>query len=66
MKKTHWLRTTLITLVACGIIGLIAAVVIFNADPGRTGAASTIEFSFDGNLTLEEFVAVWHAVKYAW
>ena len=48
MKKTHWLRTTLITLVACGIIGLIVAVVIFNADPGRTGAVSTVEFSFDG------------------
>ena len=25
MKKTHWLRTTLITLVACGIAGLILA-----------------------------------------
>ena len=43
MKKTHWLRTTLITLVACGIAGLILAVILFNANPPRTGAASSIE-----------------------
>ena len=47
MKKTHWLRTTLITLVACGIAGLILAVILFNANPPRTGAASSIEFSFE-------------------
>ena len=48
MKKTHWLRTTIITLAACGLAGLILAVVLFNANPGRTGVSSTIEFSFDG------------------
>ncbi len=48
MKKTHWLRNTLITLVACGIAGLILAVILFNANPGRTGATSSIEFRFDG------------------
>ena len=48
MKKTHWLRTTLITLVACGLAGLILAVVLFNSDPGRTGAFSSVEFSFEG------------------
>lgn len=48
MKKTHWLRTTLITLVACGIAGLILAIILFNANPGRTGVSSSIEFSFDG------------------
>ena len=48
MKKTHWLRNTLITLVACGIAGLILAVILFNANPERTGATSSIEFSFNG------------------
>lgn len=48
MKKTHWLRTTLITLVACGLAGLILAVILFNSDPGRTGAFSSVEFSFEG------------------
>lgn len=48
MKKTHWLRNTLITLVACGVVGLILALVLFNANPGRTGVSSSIEFSFDG------------------
>ncbi len=48
MKKTHWLRTTLITLAACGLAGIILAVILFNANPGRTGATSSVEFSFDG------------------
>ncbi|MBR3429185.1 MAG: hypothetical protein IKG87_03705 [Clostridia bacterium] len=48
MKKTHWLKTTLLTLVACGIAGLILAVILFNANPERTGASSSIEFSFKG------------------
>ena len=48
MKKTHWLRNTLITLVVCGIAGLILSLVLFNANPGRTGVSSSIEFAFDG------------------
>ena len=48
MKKTHWLRTTLITLAACALAGLILAVILFNANPGRTGVTSSIEFSFAG------------------
>ena len=48
MKKTHWLRTTLITLAACCIAGVILALVLFNANPGRTGVTSSVEFSFDG------------------
>ena len=48
MKKTHWLRNTLITLIACGIAGLILAVILFNANPERTGVSSSIEFSFEG------------------
>ena len=48
MKKTHWCRNTLITLVACGLVGLILALILFNANPGRTGVSSSIEFSFEG------------------
>ncbi len=49
MKKTHWLRTTLITLVACGLAGVLLAVILFNVSPEqRTGATSSIEFSFEG------------------
>lgn len=48
MKKTHWLRNTLITLVACGVVGLILALILFNANPDRSGVSSSIEFSFDG------------------
>ena len=47
-KKTHWLRTTLLVLIACGIIGVIWAAVSFNADPGRTYASATLQFSFNG------------------
>lgn len=49
MKKTHWLRNTLIVLVACGLIGTILAVILFNGENNRTYAASTIQFSFDGS-----------------
>lgn len=33
---------------------------------GRSNYRSDIRFTIDGNLTLEEFVAVWHAVMYGW
>ena len=33
---------------------------------GRSNYRSDIRFTLDGNLTLEEFVAVWHAVMYGW
>ena len=33
MKKTHWLRTTVITLAACVIAGVILALILFNANP---------------------------------
>ena len=48
MKKTHWLRTTLITLAVCCIAGIVLALISFNANPGRTGVSSSIEFSFKG------------------
>ncbi len=48
-RKTHWFRNTLITLVICGILGMIlAAVLFFLVDPGKTTASALIQFSFDG------------------
>ncbi len=47
-KKTHWLRMTLIVLAACGVAGLVVAFIQFRANPGRTGASASIEFSFNG------------------
>ena len=48
MKKTHWLRNTLIVLAACGLAGIVLAAVLFHAEENRTYAASSILFSFDG------------------
>ena len=45
---THFLRTTLLVLAGCCLLSLILAVILFNADPERTGASATLEFSFDG------------------
>lgn len=49
MKKTHWLRNTLIVLIICGLAGTIWAAVQFNSENNRTYAASSIQFSFDGS-----------------
>lgn len=48
MKKTHWLRNTLIILVVCGLIGTVLAAIQFNGENNRTYATSSIQFSFDG------------------
>ena len=48
MKKKMWIRRGLITFAVCTLAGIILAVILFNANPGRTSAASTIQFSFDG------------------
>lgn len=48
MKKTHWLRNTLIVLVICGLVGTVLAAILFNGENNRIYAASTIQFSFDG------------------
>jgi hypothetical protein len=36
---------------------------VFN---GTSSYTSDIRFTIDGNLTREEFTAVWHTVLYAW
>lgn len=48
MRKKHWLKITLITLAACAVAGLILAVILFSANPQRTSASSSIQFSFRG------------------
>ena len=48
MRKRHWLKITLITLAICAAAGLILAVILWSANPGRTGASSSVEFSFEG------------------
>ena len=48
VKKTHWLRTTIIVLVICGIAGLALTSVLFFGNPDPTYASATMEFTFDG------------------
>jgi hypothetical protein len=47
-KKTHWLRTTILVLLVCGIIGVVLGAVLFRRDPGPTYASAALTFSFDG------------------
>ncbi len=48
MKKTHWLRNTLIILLVCAIAGSILSVIQFRKEQNRTGVTATLTFSFDG------------------
>lgn len=48
MRKKHWLKITLITLAACALVGLVLSVILFYANPERTSASSSIQFSFNG------------------
>lgn len=49
MKKTHWLRNTLIVLIACGLLGTILGAVLFFTEGNRTYAESIIQFAFEGS-----------------
>ena len=48
MKKTHWLRNTLIILVACGLMGTILAAVLFSNENNQVYASASLQFSFEG------------------
>lgn len=48
VKKTHWLRNTLIVLIVCGLAGTALAAVLFHTEENRTYASSAIQFSFKG------------------
>ena len=47
-QKKHWFRNTLWTLIVCGVAGVILAVILFQANPGKTSASTSILFSFNG------------------
>ena len=47
-KKTHWLRTTILVLAACGIVGLLLSAALFKKAPGPTYASATLVLTFDG------------------
>ena len=48
MKKTHWLRNTLIVLIICGLIGSALAAVLFFKENSQTYASASLLFSFEG------------------
>ena len=48
VKKTHWLRTSIIILLIFGIVGLALTSVMFFSNPGPTYASATLEFTFEG------------------
>ena len=49
VKKTHWFRTTLLVMIACGILGTCISAVRFITDKKiLTYASSRIQFTFDG------------------
>lgn len=47
-SKTHWLRTTIIVLVICGIVGLALTAALFFGNPDKTSASASIQFTFEG------------------
>ena len=51
VKKTHWLRNTLLILLACGIVGLVLSAVLFFGKPSPIYASATLVFTFDGATT---------------
>ncbi len=48
IKRTHWLRNTLIVLIVCGIIGLTLAAILLHTENNGTYATAMLQFSFDG------------------
>lgn len=48
MKKTHWLRNTLIILLVCALAGGILSVIQFRRENNRTYVSAVLTFSFDG------------------
>lgn len=50
-KKTNWLKTTILVILACGIVGLALTAILFFAKPSPTYATATLVFTFDGAAT---------------
>ncbi len=51
VKKTHWLRNTLLILLACGIVGLMLSAILFFGKSSPIYASATLVFTFDGATT---------------
>ena len=47
-SKTHWLRTTIVVLLICGIVGLALTAAMFFGKPDKTTASANIQFTFEG------------------
>ena len=47
-RKTHLLRTTIVVLVVCGIIGLALTAALFFGNPDKTCASTSLQFTFEG------------------
>ena len=47
-KRKPWLRTTILVLAGCAVLGLILSAVLFLRNPGSTYAVSRMELTFDG------------------
>lgn len=47
IRKTHWFRTTLLVLIACGLAGTVLAAFRFSADAPAAYASAKIQFSFE-------------------
>ena len=50
-KKTNWLKTTILVILACGIVGLALTAILFFTKPSPTYATATLVFTFDGAAT---------------
>ncbi|MBQ6121633.1 MAG: hypothetical protein IJI59_07800 [Clostridia bacterium] len=47
-SKSHWLRTTIVVLLICGIVGLALTAAMFFGKPDKTTASANIQFTFEG------------------
>ena len=45
-KKTNWLKTTILVILACGIVGLALTAILFFTKPSPTYATATLVFTF--------------------
>ena len=47
-SKSHWLRTTIVVLLICGIVGLALTAAMFFGKPDKTTASARLQFTFEG------------------
>ena len=49
--KVNWLRTTILVVLVCGIVGLALSAALFFTSPSPTYASATLVFTFEGAAT---------------